>query len=99
MELLRAASPLVEPLSLDEAFVDLAAAGLPDLEVATVTRVRRASCARGSHEVTGGLTASVGHRHVEVHRQGRQRPRQARRPGRRRRPAPSGTCCARCTSP
>src|ERR1700712_225754 len=29
MGLLRAASPLVEPLSLDEAFVDLEAAGVP----------------------------------------------------------------------
>jgi DNA polymerase-4 len=59
MTVLRQASPLVEPLSLDEAFVDLAAAGLPDLEVPTVT-------AFGAHlrervrEVTGGLTASVG---------------------------------------
>jgi DNA polymerase IV len=56
---LRELSPLVEPLSLDEAFVDLAAAGLPDLGVATVTRVAdelRAAIA----EVTDGLTASVG---------------------------------------
>ena len=59
MALLRATSPLVEPLSLDEAFVDLLAADLPDLEVATVTacaeRLRAAVT-----EVTGGLTASVG---------------------------------------
>ena len=34
-------------------------------------------------EATGGLTASVGIGTLEVHRQGRQRPRQARRPGRR----------------
>lgn len=59
MGILKEVSPLVEPLSLDEAFVDLEQAGLPDLEVATVrdfaedlrTRVR---------EATGGLTASVG---------------------------------------
>ena len=59
MGLLRAASPLVEPLSLDEAFVDLEAAGLPDLEVATVTAFAerlRADVA----DATGGLTASVG---------------------------------------
>ena len=59
MQVLRELSPLVEPLSLDEAFVDLAAAGLPDLEVATVAeageRVRQRV-----HEVTGGLTATVG---------------------------------------
>ncbi|WP_426244299.1 DNA polymerase IV [Nocardioides sp. LHG3406-4] len=59
MALLRATSPLVEPLSLDEAFVDLLAADLPDLEVDTVTacaeRLRAAVA-----EVTGGLTASVG---------------------------------------
>jgi len=57
--LLREASPLVEPLSLDEAFVDLAAAGLPDLDVPTVTAL--AERLRGRVvEVTGGLTASVG---------------------------------------
>ncbi len=59
MAALREVSPLVEPLSLDEAFIDLAAADLPDLEVATVR-----DCAerlrRRVHEVTGGLTASVG---------------------------------------
>ncbi|UFN44878.1 DNA polymerase IV [Nocardioides okcheonensis] len=59
MDVLRDVSPLVEPLSLDEAFVDLAAAGLPDLEVATVTEVG-AELRRRIHEVTGGLTATVG---------------------------------------
>ncbi|WP_322936500.1 DNA polymerase IV [Nocardioides bizhenqiangii] len=57
--LLRSCSPLVEPLSLDEAFVDLAQARLADLDVATVTAFAeelRASV----REVTGGLTASVG---------------------------------------
>ena len=59
MEVLRSVSPLVEPLSLDEAFVDLARADLPDLEVGTVTAL--AEDLRGRvHEVTGGLTASVG---------------------------------------
>jgi DNA polymerase-4 len=59
MTLLREHSSLVEPLSLDEAFVDLAQAGLPDLAVETVTafghRLRREV-----YDVTGGLTASVG---------------------------------------
>lgn len=59
MAVLRELSPLVEPLSLDEAFVDLAAAGLPDLEVTTVTEAGEALRAR-VHEVTGGLTATVG---------------------------------------
>jgi DNA polymerase-4 len=59
MRLLREASPLVEPLSLDEAFVDLVAADLPDLEVATVTAYAETLRTRVS-EATGGLTASVG---------------------------------------
>jgi DNA polymerase IV len=59
MALLRSASPLVEPLSLDEAFVDLEQAGLPDLEIDTVTSFAEELRA-GVHEATGGLTASVG---------------------------------------
>jgi len=59
MALLRGVSPLVEPLSLDEAFVDLAQAGLPDLEVATVTAFAQDLRAR-VRDATGGLTASVG---------------------------------------
>lgn len=56
---LRRLSPLVEPLSLDEAFVDLLAADLPDHSVETVTEVARRLKER-VHEVTGGLTGSVG---------------------------------------
>ncbi len=59
MGLLRSCSPLVEPLSLDEAFVDLARADLPDLEVPTVTAFAEDLRSR-VHDVTGGLTASVG---------------------------------------
>ncbi|MGF9756693.1 DNA polymerase IV [Microvirga sp. 0TCS3.31] len=59
MQVLRELSPLVEPLSLDEAFVDLAAADLPDLEVGTVTAAG-AELRRRVQEVTGGLTATVG---------------------------------------
>ena len=59
MGVLRDVSPLVEPLSLDEAFVDLAAAGLPDLEVATVREVGELVRSRVA-EVTGGLTGTVG---------------------------------------
>lgn len=57
MERLRALSALVEPLSLDEAYVDLAAA--PDYDPArldTLVSDLRADVVR----VTGGLTASVG---------------------------------------
>ena len=65
MLLLRSVSPLVEPLSLDEAFVDLAAAdtdlypGLSDLSLPTVTAFAEELRTRLT-EVTGGLTASVG---------------------------------------
>jgi len=59
MGLLREVSPLVEPLSLDEAFVDLAAAHLDDLEVPTVTAFAE-ELRRRVAEATGGLTASVG---------------------------------------
>jgi DNA polymerase-4 len=59
MALLREISPLVEPLSLDEAFVDLESAGLPDHSVASVSALGRELKER-VHEVTGGLTGSVG---------------------------------------
>ena len=64
MALLRDLSPLVEPVSIDEAYVDLAAAGSPtrpghDLSVDGVTAL-----ARGLKEriaaATGGVTGSVG---------------------------------------
>src|SRR4051794_14743312 len=56
---LRALSPLVEPLSLDEAYVDLAAGNLPDHTMATLVEVARTVKARVL-EVTGGVTGSVG---------------------------------------
>ena len=59
MKLLRELSPLVEPLSLDEAFVDLSAAGIDDLSVETVTAVAR-RLKDDVAEVTGGLCGSVG---------------------------------------
>jgi DNA polymerase IV len=59
MALLRETSPLVEPLSLDEAFVDLERADLPDLEVETV-RAFAEQLRTQVTEATDGLTASVG---------------------------------------
>jgi len=59
MTLLRELSPLVEPLSLDEAFVDLAASAETDLSVTGVTSIAVRLKERVT-EVTGGLTGSVG---------------------------------------
>ncbi|MDK3255184.1 DNA polymerase IV [Blastococcus capsensis] len=59
MDLLRELSPLVEPVSIDEAYVDLTAGPGNDLSVSDVTEL-----ARGLKEciaaATGGVTGSVG---------------------------------------
>lgn len=59
MGVLREVSPLVEPLSLDEAFVDLAASVDPPTTLAEVTRVG-ARLKAAVRATTGGLAASVG---------------------------------------
>jgi DNA polymerase-4 len=59
MALLRELSPLVEPASLDEAYVDLAAGEGHDLSVDGVTEIGRRLKARIA-EATGGVTGSVG---------------------------------------
>jgi DNA polymerase-4 len=59
MALLRELSPLVEPASLDEAYVDLAAGDGHDLSVAGVTEIGRSLKERIA-EATGGVTGSVG---------------------------------------
>ena len=59
MEVLRDVSPLVEPLSLDDAFVDLAASSLTSYDDPDVRGLAEEVRARVA-DVTGGLTASVG---------------------------------------
>nr|WP_269779528.1 DNA polymerase IV [Propioniciclava soli] len=59
MGLLRELSPLVEPLSLDEAFVDLTGGAHPDVSPAAVTKLAEDLRARVQAD-THGLTASVG---------------------------------------
>jgi DNA polymerase-4 len=59
MDLLRELSPLVEPVSLDEAYVDLAAGDGHDLSVAGVTALARRLKERIAG-ATGGVTGSVG---------------------------------------
>ncbi|MDR0284466.1 MAG: DNA polymerase IV [Propionibacteriaceae bacterium] len=59
MAVLRRLSPLVEPLSLDEAYVDLAAGGVTDFSPAALQKL--GEDVRGRvRAVTGGLTASAG---------------------------------------
>ncbi|GAB2759068.1 DNA polymerase IV [Nocardioides salsibiostraticola] len=61
MAVLRSASPAVEPLSLDEAFVDLAqSADPPDLDDLDAITQFAEDLRQRVREVTGGLTASVG---------------------------------------
>ncbi len=60
MGLLRALSPLVEPLSLDEAFVDLRAAPRPVAFDEAGLTARVAELKADLAAATGGLTASVG---------------------------------------
>src|SRR4051812_50114136 len=64
MGLLRELSPLVEPVSIDEAYVDLAA-GAHDLTVAGVTALAQDLKARIA-VATGGGTGSVGGRGAEA---------------------------------
>lgn len=59
MDLLREIAPVVEQVSVDEAYVDLASAPDARLDVAEVTRLGRELLAR-IRTATGGLTASVG---------------------------------------
>ena len=59
MTLLRASSRLVEPLSLDEAFVDLAEGQLDDLSPVGVQFAAQ-DLKAAVREVTGGITGSVG---------------------------------------
>ncbi|MCL1907156.1 MAG: DNA polymerase IV [Propionibacteriaceae bacterium] len=59
MGVLEQLSPLVEPLSLDEAFVDLAAGGVTDFSSSALTALGE-KVRQQVVEVTGGLTASVG---------------------------------------
>jgi DNA polymerase IV len=59
MAQMRALSPLVEPLSLDEAFVDLSAAGLTGLTDDDV-RAIALDLKDAIRKASGGLTASVG---------------------------------------
>lgn len=58
MKVLREVSALVEPLSMDEAFVDLAPAGAP-ADVAGLTQFA-ARLKQQVYDATGGLNASVG---------------------------------------
>lgn len=59
MEVLREITPLVEPLSLDEAYLDLAAGPTRSLTISAVTELGRELKSR-VYDATGGLKASIG---------------------------------------
>lgn len=59
MDVLRELTPMVEPLSLDEAYLDLTAASLPSLTVGAVHDLAQELKDR-VREATGGLNASIG---------------------------------------
>ncbi|WP_110205921.1 DNA polymerase IV [Nocardioides daejeonensis] len=59
MDLLRSISPLVEPLSIDEAFVDLEPSGVDTTDLVAVRRFGE-ELREQVRTLTGGLTASVG---------------------------------------
>ena len=98
MALLRELSPLVEPASLDEAYVDLAAGDGHDLSVDGVTAIGRSLKERIA-EADRRRDRLGRHRDVEDDGQDRFRPGQAGRAGRRPARAPSSTSCIRCRSP
>lgn len=77
MGILHEVSPLVEPLSLDEAFVDLLAADLPDHTTATLTGLAERVRAGGGAD--GRAHGVHRYRLEQVHREDRQRTRQAQR--------------------
>ena len=95
MAILASVTPLVEQLSIDEAFLDVARRAPPARRPAPRSRRMLRRAIRGE----AGLVASVGVAIDEVPRQARERPGEARRPARRRRPGPSARSSRRCRSP
>ena len=71
---MRELSPAIEPLSLDEAFADLAVPAT-GLDAERVTEI--ADQLKADHDAERGLTALGRGRHVEADREDRLRPREA----------------------
>ena len=94
MGLLRELSPLVEPVSIDEAYVDLAAAGGHDLSG------RRDASSAGLKDriaaATGGVTGSVGIGYVKLMAKIGSEPATSPTAWSSSPRARSSTCCTRC---